>query len=252
MSGRSVVAMDAWDFIPSLQDESVELLILDPPYYGIVAEEWDNQWVSEELYVHWMHGLIRLAWDKLTPTGSLLLFGGVGKHGSHPFWQLCMKLESFLFYRNMVTWKKRRAYGKSHDYLFCREELAWFSKSEERTKVTFNVPLLSEKRGYDGFNKDYPAKSEYKRVSNVWDDIPELMRTTRSCEKPVELYNRLVETHSNPGDLIVDFFQGTGNSGVSAVTLGRRFLGCDKDAETVEIANRKIRAVFSANPGISK
>src|ERR1700692_18850 len=104
------------------------------------------------MYVVEMATILRGAKKRPTPTGSLMLFGGIGKHGEHPFWHLCQEVESFLTYRNMITWKKRRGYGKSHDYLFCREELAWFSKSSEREGVTFNIPLLKEKRGYAGFN----------------------------------------------------------------------------------------------------
>jgi DNA modification methylase len=236
----AVFCEKAEDFLPKLLDGSVSLFILDPPYYGIVAEEWDNQWESEAAYLAWMTSLLYAAKAKLTPTGSLLMFGGLGKHGAHPFWKLCMETEKILNYRNQIAWKKRRAYGKEFDYLFCREEIVWFSKSSERTEVTFNIPLTTTLRGYAGFSKKYPAKSEYKRVSNVWDDIPELMRPARSCEKPEPLYERLIATHSDPGQLVADFFLGTGNSGVTAVKLGRRFMGCDSDPLAIATANERI------------
>jgi len=235
----------AEEFIKRLPNASVTLFVLDPPYFEIVAEEWDNQWTSKENYIHWMIGLLQSSIAKLKPNGSMLIFGGLGKHGSHPFWELCMAIEkqTSLTYRNTITWKKRRAYGKSHDYLFCREEIAWFSKSSERTEVVFNIPLLDVKRGYAGFNPKYPAKSEYKRVSNVWDDIPELMRPARTCEKPEPLYDRLIATHSNETDLVVDLFLGTGNSGVSSLRQRRRFLGCDTDGLATDVANKKFEAV---------
>jgi DNA modification methylase len=230
----------AADFVKALPQGSVTLFILDPPYYNITADEWDNQWPSVNAYVEWLVDLLMGAVSKLGENGSILLFGGIGKQKEHPFWRVCMRLEEFMTFRNMITWGKRRGYGKSHDYLFCREELAWFSKSSEREKVVFNVPLLSKKRGYAGFNKDYPAKSEYKRVTNVWTDIPELMRPARSCEKPQELYARIVETHSRPGDLVCDFFLGTGHSGCAAIAAGRRFLGCDKDGGAVNMAQKNL------------
>lgn len=136
----------------------------------------------------------------------------------------------------------------SHDYLFCREEIAWYSMSPERTKVTFNIPLTNIKRGYAGFSKKYPAKSEFKRVSNVWTDIPELQRPERQAQKPIPLMNRLIETHSNVDDLVVDCFAGWGTTGVSALSLKRRFLGCETSVEDAKAANNRCRAVLGLPP----
>lgn len=128
---------------------------------------------------------------------------------------------------------------KSHDYLWTREEAAWYSCAEGRTDVTFNIPLTNELRGYDGFNKNYKAKSPYKRVTNVWSDIPELFKPKIQCEKPVPLMERLVLTHSNPGDLIVDVFCGRGTTGVAALMHGRRFRGCEVKPELAAEANQR-------------
>lgn len=95
----------------------------------------------------------------------------------------------------------------------------------------------------------YPALSEFKRVGNVWTDIdpviedcPELMRPKRSCQKPEKLMDRLVTTHSNPGDLVVDLFCGWGSTGVSAVSLGRNFLGCEAIVADAHSANERVTA----------
>lgn len=237
-----VRAQKALDFIATLDDRSVSLCLIDPPYYGIVKDTWDNQWLSERDFTDWLVAHVKAITPKLAPNGSLLMFGAAGKHNSHPFFDVMREIESsnILTYRNLITWKKRRAYGKSHDYLFCREEIVWYSRSAERTEVTFNIPLLAEKRGYAGFNKKYPAKSEFKRVSNVWDDIPELMRPSRSCEKPIPLIRRFIETHSNTDDLVVDFFSGSGSTGVAARRCGRRFLGCEAIREDANAADVRV------------
>ena len=226
-------------FLDRLAPKSVDLILIDPPYYGIVEDSWDNQWKTEEAYRNWLVEHLKHAATRLKPTGSLITFGGIGRHESHPFFSVILSVEKFLYFRNLITWKKRRAYGKSHDYLFCREEIAWFSVSKERTEVTFNIPLLAEKRGYAGFDPRYPAKSEFKRVSNVWDDIPELMKPERSCQKPQDLIARLITAHSNEGDLVVDFFAGYGTTGIVALNHGRRFLGCEAIKADAEAANAR-------------
>lgn len=252
----SVLPLDASVFLGMLPDKSVDLILTDPPYFGIVEDSWDNQWSSVAQFVGWLAGVLRAGRRVLKDNGSLLFFGGIGKHKLHPFFDVLQSLEDTYAFRNLLTWKKRRAYGKSHDYLFCREEIAWLSASAERTSVTFNIPLLDEKRGYQGWDPKHPAKSEFKRVSNVWTDdlerslsddaspvldIPELMRPERTAQKPIPLMDRLIRTHSNTGDLVVDPFAGWGSTGVSAVRLGRRFLGAEAIEADAVLADERVR-----------
>jgi len=231
-----IVATDAMTFLWGLKEKSVDLLLTDPPFFGIVKEAWDNQWRTVDEFVDWLIGIFQVAHRCLKDTGSLVFFGGVGKHGAHPLLNLMQRLENFYTYRNWITWQKRRAYGKQRDYLFCREEILWYTVSNQ---WTFNIPYLTEKRGYAGFNPKYPAKSEFKRVSNVWTDITELFQPERSCQKPEQLMARLVATHSNPGDLVVDPFAGLGATGIAALKLGRRFQGCEVDAKVAAIAEER-------------
>jgi len=237
---------DSTRFAARLPDQSIDLLLIDPPYYGIVKDSWDNQWKSVQEFVAWFIEVLRAYRPKLKPRASVVFFGGIGIHGERPFFDILSAIERpavklNLTYRNLITWQKRRAYGKSHDYLFCREEIAWYSCSPERTEVAFNIPLLDVKRGYAGFNPKYPAKSEFKRVSNVWNDIPELMKPERNCQKPLPLMDRLIQTHSNPGDLIVDCFAGWGSTGVAAVQNGRDFIGVEGIAGDAVSANERVK-----------
>jgi DNA modification methylase len=236
-----IVHADCFEFVKTLDAGSVRLVATDPPYFEIVKDHWDNQWSSTDAYVEWLFALLVAIKPKLTPDGSILFFGGVGKPRARPFFRLLDRIESTNLYthRNPIVWGKRRAYGKSHDYLFAREEIAWYSVSPERTKVVFNVPLLGDKRGYAGFDSKYPAKSEYKRVTNVWTDITELFRPKRYTQKPIPLMERIISTHSNEGDLVVDPFCGWGTTGVAALRLGRRFAGSEAIEQDAMAANNR-------------
>lgn len=254
MTNTYIQKADAGDFLQNLENESVDLLLTDPPFYGIVSDGWDNNWKDEKHFAEWLSQTLLYALPKLTPKGSLVFFAGLGRHKSHPLFRILTALEDGGYtYRNWVTWRKKRAYGKSHDYLYIREEILWLSKSPDRTSVTFNKPYTEELRGYDGFDPKYKAHSDFKRVGNVWTDLPleyaedpvieditELFRPERSCQKPTKLMDRLILTHSNPGDLIVDPFCGWGTTGVSAVGLGRRFLGCEGIEEDAHKANQRV------------
>lgn len=88
-----VHAAKAEDFIPTLEDGSVDLLLTDPPYGGITTDGWDNQWPTERAFAEWLSAILLRALPKLTPTGSLVFFSALGRHGSHPLFRVVTALE---------------------------------------------------------------------------------------------------------------------------------------------------------------
>ena len=156
--------------------------------------------------------------------------GGIGKYKDRVFFDFLsnVETETQLVLKNVITWSKKRAYGKSNDYLFTREELAWLCTSEK--PAVFNIPLLDIKRGYEGYNSKYPAKSEYKRRTNVWTDVSEIFKgKCHPTAKPEKLAEILCNTHSNPGDYVLDLFAGGGSTGLGAINTGRKYILVEKD-----------------------
>lgn len=234
-----VEPVDAYDFVSSLDDKSVRLCLTDPPYNGIIKDKWDNQWKTSEDFSEWLSILFLNLLPKLTDDGSLLFFGSLGKHGSHPLFDVVKTLESGGYqFRDWITWRKRRAYGTEKSYLYIREEIIWLSKSS--TDWVFHKPYTDTLRGYEPYDPDYPTHSPYKRVGNVIDDINEIFKPERVCQKPLKLMRRFVEAHSDAGDLIVDPFTGWGTTGVAAVECGRRFKGSEDIAADAAKADSRV------------
>lgn len=208
-----VVRGDSFELAQGLAGR-VQLIVADPPYGGILKEKWD---------VECYERLGKLVSGLLVPGGTAYVWGGIGKHRQRPLFRWLAEVEDRTDLRlyNLITWRKRRAYGKKNDYLFIREECAMLVKGEEPR--TFHIPLLDQKRGYAGYNAKYPAKSEYLRRGNVWDDITEIFRgKIHSAEKPAKLAEVMIRTSSNEGDLVVDLFAGSGSTGVAALAVGER------------------------------
>lgn len=59
-------------------------------------------------------------------------------------------------------------------------------------------------------------------------------------QKPIGLVRYLIETYSNPGDVVLDFTMGSGTAGVACSATGRRFIGIEKEQKYVEVARRRI------------
>lgn len=230
-----VVAADAAAFLAELRDESVDLFLIDPPYFDFVNVPWDTPWESANQYAEWLVGLCALARRKVKPAGSLIVFQPIGRHANHPIFQVVSGVEQHWHFRDWITWKKARAFRKGKGYLFARDEILWFSASADAETVTVNTSFLDEK-------PMRPGKYEFKRASNVWSDIKQEFRPARSCQRPLPLIARLVRTHSNPGERVVDFFAGYGTTGIVAHHLGRRFLGCELNAADAREADRRVTA----------
>jgi len=93
---------------------------------------------------------------------------------------------------------------------------------------------------------------EYKGrvIQNIWDDIPIVNsqakeRTGYPTQKPVALLERIIKTASNPGDLILDCFMGSGTTQVAALKLGRRFIGGDINLGGIQVTIKRLSNAIS-------
>ena len=227
-----VIRGDSFKIASKWPENCADLIVTDPPYGKIVDEEWDKDWDSVDFDM-----LGNLIHHILKPGGTAYVWGGIGKVQYRPFLMWLASLEQLVPLRihDIITWCKKRAYGKDNSYLFTREECVMLVKPmsghtlEKTRPKTFHIPLLDEKRGYPGYNKDYPAKSEYLRRTNVWTDVTELFTgKIHPTEKPSRLAEIMIETSSNPNELVVDLFAGSGSTGVAARKLGRRCVLIEK------------------------
>jgi DNA modification methylase len=82
-------------------------------------------------------------------------------------------------------------------------------------------------------------------VDNVWTEINCLSSQAKErlgypTQKPEALLERIILASSNPGDLVADFFMGSGTTGAAALKLERRFIGCDVNPEAVRLARERL------------
>lgn len=234
--------------VQELIGDNVPLIIADPPYGNILNAKWDNRYGNdEEPFVQWMLGWT-LLWSRiLLPNGAFYVWGGIGTPGFRPFFRYLSEIEHRddigLKIANLITWKKKRAYGVRHNYLFTREECVYLIKGDDIKKPRcFNIPLLQEKRGYAGYNKKYPAKSEYYRRTNVWTDVTEVMHgKAHVAQKAQRVIEIPIEVHTQPWEWVIDPFAGSGTTALAALRLGRRFIIIENDPEIFETMLQRVK-----------
>lgn len=233
-----------------------KLIHADPPYGNIVSQYWDQIEVRDSMFATWM-----LDWTKkfakfVEPRGAMYVWGGIGKPLFRPFYRYLVEIEADgdFFLANHITWKKKRAYGVQHNFLFTREEVAYLHRGPDIKKpLVFNVPLLSKLRGYAGYDPDHPAKSEFLRRTNVWDDVTEILKgKLHEAQKPVAIVEVPIQVHTNPGDFVFDPFAGSGTAAIAARKNDRRFVVVESDPEIFEMMVARIRSgsLLDTPPGI--
>jgi len=102
------------------------------------------------------------------------------------------------------------------------------------------------RREYEDLRREYedlrPTFNNPGGVSSVWQG-PIAKRSKHPTPKPEWLLERIVSVTSNPGDLVADFFMGSGTTAVAAQKLGRHFFGCDANPEYVAMAEKRLETV---------
>jgi site-specific DNA-methyltransferase (adenine-specific) len=231
------------DELPKIADNSVDLIIIDPPYL-VTKEKWDkidqvDEVLSKELF--------RI----LKPTGNFYCWGGVGEKS-----QTIIKWFSIFqkdwYFKDWITWKKQRGMGNRRGWLYTREELLWFVKDNKQFTWNYEFQYSDERRKRDN-GKDIIkpsqngkfAKSINKRISNVWDDISETTfnindKIKHFTPKPEKAIERIIKLHTKENDIVLDCFLGSGTTAVVAKRLNRQFIGIEKDNDYVVLAKERL------------
>jgi site-specific DNA-methyltransferase (adenine-specific) len=242
-----IINDDVLNVFKEIEDNSIDLIIADPPYFQIKGD-FDFIWNSQKEYLKWTKKWLLEANRVLKENGTMILWGGVGKK-TLTFARVAIMIEDEELFKiqNWVTQRNTRGYGTKKNYMSAREDFLFLTKSDN---YTFNVPYTDEKsKRKDLGANGKPRKNTHKRVSNVWIDITEASQSSiERCEHPTikaqKLCDRLIQTHSNENDLVFIPFVGSGSEIISAIRNNRRVFGCEIDEKYVDLANKRIEELL--------
>jgi site-specific DNA-methyltransferase (adenine-specific) len=152
---------------------------------------------------------------------------------------------------NEIIWaydyggRARDKWARKHD------NILWYAKSDQ---WTFNRDQI-DRIPYMAPGLVGPEKAALGKLpTDTWwmTIVPtnSKERTGYPTQKPVKLLERIVRASSNPGDIVADFFCGSGTTGVAAKRLGRRFLLVDENPEAVRIAEARLAAEAEPSPSL--
>ena len=170
-------------------------------------------------------------------------------------------------FRNEITWcyapsgnPPKKSFSKKHDVIlfYTKSDKSTFHpqyrQMTEKTRKSYNNIDEDGRRYYKrhGANRTYLDESKGRPVPSWWDDIPSFASASNSKErtgyptqKPTELYKRIIEASSNPGDVVLDPFCGSGTTLIAAEHLGRQWIGIDTSEDACQTVQRRFRELSS-------
>lgn len=246
-TNQAIIISDVVEVLKKIPDESVQLIIADPPY-NIDIAEWD----SYDDYAEWAATWILECYRVLKKTGNLVIFGGFqfDNSGRGDLLELIHYIRHSTKFRlvNVIIWYYKNGISARRFFSNRHEEIIWFSKT---TKYTFNLDDIRIK--YDAetlklYKKDKrlnPKNLEKgKNPTNVWEisrlNSNSLERVGHPTQKPEAIIERIVKSMSNEGDLVLDLFAGSGITLKVCDDLNRSSINCDINPITIEYANQQL------------
>lgn len=238
---------DCLEVMKNIPDGSIDMILIDPPYF-LKLHDWDNQWNNMDEYINWCKLWIRESFRVLKYDGAFYSFQN---------WKVVSEFimetkKIFPFFQNWVTWERIKGRSSSKNWKSSKEEILYFSKSisprfYEQKKIR---PVIAPYRNPDGTPKGWFIDENGNRVrwtgvGNVWHYTPPVWsskseKPVHPTQKPINLLKRIILAHTKPNDVVLDFFMGSGSTGVACKHLNRNFIGIELDPKYFEIAKNRI------------
>lgn len=262
---NNVYCMDNLELLKQLNNNTVDLIYCDILYNtGKKFKDYNDDLGTPQEAMEWYEPRLNEMRRVLKNTGSIYL-----QCDYRLVHYLKVKLDDIFGIRNFVNeiiWsyktggRSKTSFSKKHD------NILWYSKS---SKFTFNQESVGITRGIEKKNNmkrniDENGKVYFSIKSNgkiykyyeddlivpsdVWNDISHIQqkdpqRVGYDTQKPKSLLERIIKASSNKGDVVADFFCGSGTSLVVAKELDRNYIGCDINPRAIEITKSRLKEI---------
>jgi site-specific DNA-methyltransferase (adenine-specific) len=242
---------DCRGILSQMPEKSVDLIFADPPYnlqlqnallrpnmteVDAVDDAWD-QFEDFAAYDHFTREWLTVCRRVLKDTGTLWVIGSY-----HNIYRVGTILQDLgYWFLNDVVWVKTNPMPNFRGVRFtnAHETLLWCKKSKGQKKYTFNYHAMK-------------MANDEKQMRSDW-EIPLCTGSERlvvngeklhATQKPEALLYRVILASSNPGDVVLDPFFGTGTTGAVAKKLGRHFIGIEREPAYIQGAQARIDATL--------
>lgn len=227
---------DSLDLLISLPKVSVDFCYIDPPFMsqtervgpgGSYGDKWSQ---GLETYLSYMRDRLMVLQGVMKPTGTVMVH--VDSRVSHYLKIMLDQIFGYDQFINEIVWcynsggAGKRNLAKKHDTIL------FYAVTPDYHFNVVREPYPHDYGDKPGFHPD-------GRMLNDWWTIGFLStRSKERCgyptQKPLPLLERIMDVACSPGDTVLDFFCGSGTTGVAAVGKGCKYILCDENVEAVD------------------
>ena len=246
---NSITQGDSLELLKKIPDKSIDLVFADPPYnlqlretlyrpdqttVDAVTNDWDKfdtYQAYDEFCLIWLKECKRVLKDG----GALWVIGSY-----HNILRLGTSIQNIGFWiLNDIIWQKTNPMPNFRGTRFsnAHETLIWCSKNKT-SKYTFNYNLLKS------LNDNLQMRSDWLfPICNGTERLKYKGKKVHPTQKPESLISRILLAVTNPGDVILDPFFGTGTIGAVSKKYNRKFIGIESNQKYIKFAKKRIDSV---------
>ncbi|MFZ1813311.1 MAG: site-specific DNA-methyltransferase [Rhizobiaceae bacterium] len=248
---NSIIKGDCVAALERLPENSVDAIFADPPYnlqlegalhrpdqskVDAVDDDWDK-FSDFQAYDAFSRAWLLAARRVLKPSGTIWVIGSY-----HNIFRVGTVLQDLGYWvLNDVIWRKSNPMPNFRGRRFtnAHETLIWASRDREARNYTFNYEAMKMANDEVQMRSDwlFPICNGGERLKDENGD------KVHPTQKPEALLHRILMSSTNPGDIILDPFFGSGTTGAVAKRLGRNFVGIERQQDYIDAAQARIAAV---------
>lgn len=229
---------DILDQIKQIPDESVDLIVTDPPYN--LSKNYGNTHDTFEFaeYLNFTEAWMKEADRVLKPDGTIYIFMGM-RYISYVYNYLDSQLK--YHFNSWIAWYYTQGIGKTIGFSPRHDDILMFTKSK---KFTFNLDDIRIPQKY------YRSVNNMRGANpgNVWEfshmHYCSRHRLEHPTQKPEGLYERIILASTNEGDTVLDPFVGSGTALRVCQNTGRNCIGIDINPEYVKMCKERLKKPF--------
>ena len=249
---NQILSGDTIERLNTLPENSVDLIFADPPYnlqlqgdlwrpnltkVDAVDDDWDK-FSSFEQYDEFSRQWLTAARRVLKDTGTIWVIGSY-----HNIYRVGALMQDLGFwFLNDVLWIKTNPMPNFRGVRFtnAHETMLWASKSQG-SRYTFNHHAMK------AFNEGKQMRSDWLLpIANGKERLKVNGKKAHATQKPEALLYRVILASSNPGDVVLDPFFGSGTTGAVAKKLHRHWIGIEREASYIAVAQARIDQISPA------
>ena len=254
----SIIEDDCIAAMARLPAASVDMVFADPPYnlqlggdlfrpegglVDAVNDDWDK-FDTFAAYDSFTRAWLKEARRILKPNGTLWVIGSY-----HNIYRVGAALQDQGYWiLNDIIWRKSNPMPNFRGTRFtnAHETLIWASRSED-SRYTFNY------RAMKALNDELQMRSDWLLpICSGGERVKDGGAKAHPTQKPESLLYRVMLACTNPGDVVLDPFFGTGTTGAVARRLGRRWIGIEREKRYVRVARERIASTLELDESAMK